>query len=188
MSRIDPQLHRLRSGHELVVRCPTVADAPHLCRYLEAIWADPGQFHVTGPGEVQLTPEREAAWIQAHLDAPAQLALVADIAGQIVGLLERDAPPRRRLAHTAELSISIAAGWREQGIGRLLIEASLAWARARPHLEKVRLTVIATNARAIHTESASVVIVYRLAQPRAFRACPAPHTMALARSMPVAYR
>ena len=150
MSHIEEQPHRLRSGHQLIIRCPVVADALQLCRYLEAIWDDPGHFNVTGPGEVRLTPEQEAAWIQDHLDVSAQLALVADVAGEIVGLLDCDAPPRRRLAHTAELGISVAAAWREQGIGRLLIEAALDWARAHPHLERVWLTVIASNARALH--------------------------------------
>jgi RimJ/RimL family protein N-acetyltransferase len=153
MSQIEPQTHRLVSGHDLIIRCPVVVDAPYLCRYLAAIWDDPGHFNVTGPGEVRLTPEQEVAWIQDHSEAPAQLALVADLAGEIVGLLDCDAPPRQRLAHTAELGISIAAGWREQGIGRLLIEAALAWAKAHPQLEKVWLTVIATNARAIHLYS-----------------------------------
>jgi RimJ/RimL family protein N-acetyltransferase len=141
MSLIDPQTHQLRSGHDLIIRCPVVADAPQLCRYLEAIWDDPGHFNVTGPDEVSLTPEQEGAWVQAHLEAPTQLALVAEVAGEIVGLLNSDAPPRQRLAHTAELGISIAAGWREQGIGRLLIAAALAWAQAHPRLEKVWLTV-----------------------------------------------
>jgi RimJ/RimL family protein N-acetyltransferase len=77
-----------------------------------------------------------------------------EVAGEIVGLLDCDAPPRRRLAHTAELGISIAAGWRERGIGRLLLQAALDWARAHPQLEKVWLTVIATNARAIHLYAA----------------------------------
>src|SRR5215467_12179435 len=154
MSHIEVQSHRLRSGHALVIRRPVVTDAPQLCRYLEAIWDDPGYFNVTGPGEVRLTPEQEVAWIQDHEQAPAQLALVADIAGEVVGLLDCDAPPRRRLAHTAELGISVAAGWRGQGIGRLLIEAALAWARAHPQLEKVWLTVIATNARAMHLYTA----------------------------------
>jgi RimJ/RimL family protein N-acetyltransferase len=154
MSLIDPQIHHLRLGHDLIIRCPAVADAPQLCRYLEAIWDDPGHFNVTAPDEVSLTPEQEGAWVQAHLEAPTQLALVAEVAGEIVGLLDSDAPPRRRLAHTAELGISIAAGWREQGIGRLLIAAALAWAQAHPRLEKVWLTVVATNARAIHLYSA----------------------------------
>jgi RimJ/RimL family protein N-acetyltransferase len=154
MSHIHPQIHQLQSGHDLLIRCPTAADAPALCRYLEAIWADPGRFNVTAPGELHLTSEQEAAWIQSHLEAPAQVALVAEIAGEIVGLLDCDAPPRRRLSHTTELGISIAAAWREQGIGRQLLHAALAWARAHPHIEKVWLTVIATNARAIHLYAA----------------------------------
>jgi RimJ/RimL family protein N-acetyltransferase len=154
MSHIDPQIHRLRSGDDLLIRCPTLADAPTLCKYLEAIWSDRGHFNVTGPGELQLTSEQEAAWIQSHLEAPAQLALVGEIAGEIVALLDCDAPPRRRLAHTAEVGISVAAAWREQGIGRLLLGAALSWARAHPQIEKVWLTVIATNARAIHLYAA----------------------------------
>ncbi len=150
MSRIDPQIHRLRSGEDLLIRCPTPADALTLCRYLDALWHDPGHFNVTGPGEVQLTSEQEAAWIQSHLEAPADLALVAESDGEMIGFVHCDTPPRRRLSHTATLAISIAAGWREQGIGRLLLQTALTWARAHPQLEKVWLTVIATNARAIH--------------------------------------
>ena len=88
--------------------------------------------------------------------------------GAVVGSLDFATPPLRRMRHAGRLGISVEVGWRERGIGRLLLETLLEWARAHPIIEKVTLGVLSTNARALHLYQ-SLGFVEEGRSPRAFR-------------------
>jgi RimJ/RimL family protein N-acetyltransferase len=45
--------------------------------------------------------------------------------------------------------MTVAAAWREQGVGRLLLQALPAWATEHPQIEKVGLRALASNERAV---------------------------------------
>ena len=45
--------------------------------------------------------------------------------------------------------IAIHPDWRSRGVGGLLMDGLIAWARATPAVEKINLKVLATNERAI---------------------------------------
>ena len=67
-----------------------------------------------------------------------------DSIGNVLISLERSAVS----SHVGTLSIVVADGWREVGIGSALVEAAQEWARDRGLL-KVALAVFPDNARAI---------------------------------------
>lgn len=78
------------------------------------------------------------------LAQPRRLALVAELAGQIVGFAVL-----ARVADEAELeSIAVAEAVRRQGVGRLLLVQLTQWALAES-LFRMLLEVRASNARAI---------------------------------------
>jgi RimJ/RimL family protein N-acetyltransferase len=150
VSQIEPRQITLASGRAVLIRSAALADAARVGALTEAVWAEKPSFNITAPGELALTVEHEATWIQAHLEDPAQVLLVAEADGAIVGLLNCEAGTRRRLAHTATFGVSTAHDWRDQGLGRALISTLLDWAAAHPQIERLGLTVFSTNARAIH--------------------------------------
>jgi hypothetical protein len=45
--------------------------------------------------------------------------------------------------------MTVAAAWRERGVGRLLLQALTAWATEHPQIEKVGLRALASNERAV---------------------------------------
>ena len=55
----------------------------------------------------------------------------------------------RRTAHTAELSMGVNRAHWGQGIGGLLLDAALTWARQSPILTRVGLSVFASNTAAV---------------------------------------
>jgi len=150
MSRIEPREVALASGRRALIRGAVPGDAARVGALTTAVWTEEPSYNITAPGEVELTEEHEAAWIRAHLDDPAQLLLVAEADGRIVGVLNCEAGARRRLAHAASFGVSVAADWRDGGLGRALIGALLDWAGAHPRIERMGLSVLASNARAIH--------------------------------------
>lgn len=80
---------------------------------------------------------------------PGLLRLVALHQGRIVGGLDFASPSRKRIRHRGKFGIAIAQEYRGAGIGTALIRAMLAWAKDHPTLEKVRLSVLSVNVRAI---------------------------------------
>jgi len=68
--------------------------------------------------------------------------------GEVVGWLHVDAPERRALRHTAEVTVGVDPDHRRQGIGSELLEYGLEWA-ADAGYEKVYQNLPATNETAI---------------------------------------
>jgi RimJ/RimL family protein N-acetyltransferase len=80
---------------------------------------------------------------------PAELLLVAELNGQIIGNIDFHIGKRKRLAHAGEFGMSCVPAWRGKGLGELLLTEMLKWAKTHPRVEKVNLRVIGSNQRAI---------------------------------------
>lgn len=107
-------------------------------------------FQVTEPDEFTMTVDDEIAWINKLNCSETSLALVAEINGYVVGLIDfHGNSKRRRLSHSGAFGMSVLQEYRDQGIGSVLIESLLAWAKECKLVEKVSLAVLATNQRAI---------------------------------------
>ena len=101
------------------------------------------------PDEFPSTEEQERQWIQEHLDHPGKLALVAEVAGAIVGSLSFENGPFHRTSHCGVFGVSVRKDWRGKGIGTAMLKTLLEWAEASPLIEKVGLSVFSTNTDAI---------------------------------------
>lgn len=138
----------LRNGAQLIVRNPTSQDAQRMIEVMRAVVAE-GPYTLTEPDEFEWNVMNKRQDISESLRNPGQLALVAEVNGEVVGFLEFVNGRRRRTQHSGSLSIFIQDGFREIGIGSLLIKTLLKWARLAPLIEKVTLAVFSTNIRAI---------------------------------------
>lgn len=72
-------------------------------------------------------------------------SFVAVAADDLVGMI--NVQPSRH--GYAELGMLVASGWRGQGVGSLLMEAAIGWARARGDIHKLSLGVFAHNSAGI---------------------------------------
>jgi len=99
-------------------------------------------------------PIRSRDYVARQLADPNVRYLVAELAGRIVGLLlaiHHDVPSTpwfhaRRYVEVQDLTVDSAA--RRRGVGRLLIDATEAWARERG-ATSIDLTVIEANENAL---------------------------------------
>ena len=147
MSRIEPRSFTLKTGEPGVVRSAEAADAPALIAHGEGLTRDP--LNVTAPGEFQMTVEEEEAWIREHDEKDGWLAIVAEVEGEVVGMLNVRRAPRRRLAHRCVFGMGVDEPWRGRGVGDALLTTLVAWAEAHPELEKIGLGVMAENEPAV---------------------------------------
>jgi len=147
VSTIEPRTFALKGGGTVVIRSAEAADAEVLLANMEEILQEP--YSVTAPDEGVPSIEGEQAWIGDNREKPGWLAVVAEVDGRVVGLLNFRNGPRRRLAHRGSLGMSVLRAWRKRGIGDALLTTLLDWARAEPGIVKVCLAVYAGNVPAV---------------------------------------
>ncbi len=131
----------------LCIRSATAADAPALLAFNRTMAA--WELSVAEPDEVPADVQALINEIELLSADPQRLRLVAENQGHVIGGLDFVAPARRRIRHRGRFGIAVAENWRGRGIGAALIHAMLDWARAHPHIEKVRLNVLSENTRAV---------------------------------------
>jgi RimJ/RimL family protein N-acetyltransferase len=148
MGRVNARICELKNGKRVTVRNPGMQDAQRIIEIMRAVVAE-GAYTLTEPDEFDWTVMSKRQDINENLRNPGHLALVAEVHGEVIGFLEFLNGRRRRTQHSGSLSIFIQDGFREMGIGGILIDTLLEWARAAPLIEKVTLAVFATNTRAI---------------------------------------
>ena len=145
MTTIDATRQQTRDGRAWTLRAARPTDA----RALAHLFADvrrEGRYLVTPPNAV--SEPSEAFWISELIRANEHLALVAEADGEVVGNVLVSVDRGVATEHIGVLSITIADGWRDVGIGSEMVAGAQRWARERG-LRKVTLGVFPDNERAI---------------------------------------
>jgi RimJ/RimL family protein N-acetyltransferase len=140
--------HLTKDQKTFVVRKPAENDAANIIAYSKILFASTDQV-LTVPEEYTITVENEKIWINNLNTNPNSKLLVAELDLQIVGLLFFMPNTKIKNAHTGEFGVSVHPNFQGLGIGRVLIEALLDWAKRNAIIEKVFLNVFATNKHAI---------------------------------------
>jgi RimJ/RimL family protein N-acetyltransferase len=140
--------HLTKDGRKFIIRKPNEDDAANIISYSKILFASTDQV-LTTVEEYTITVENEKIWINSLNGNPNSLVLIAELDNQIAGLLFFLPNTKRKNAHTGEFGISVHPNFQGIGIGHLLIETLLDWAKRQAGLEKVYLNVFATNAHAI---------------------------------------
>jgi len=147
MAWIEPREVTLHSGDRAVLRSALPRDARRVLDLTRASLAD-SAYLIQTPDEFVPSVRRTRAWLRRLLSSPTEIALVAEMHGEIVGLLDTVTEPRRRLAHATRFGLLVAAPMRNHGLGRGLVSMLLAWARGHETIERIELHVHADNTQA----------------------------------------
>jgi GNAT superfamily N-acetyltransferase len=91
------------------------------------------------PEDLPRTVEAEQNYFREFTASAHNVVIVAEIENRIVGAVHVHALERRKLAHNATLGLSVLPEYQARGIGRLLMNAVVAWARANPAITRIRL-------------------------------------------------
>lgn len=133
------------------VREATPDDANQVLAVWRAVLSEPDHNLIETPDDIPTDEAAERQFIQGMCNDGRSLMLVAEALedAQIVGYLLLKAHNRPAQRHTARLFINVMEPWRGQGVGTMLIEESLKWARRHEHLRRIELSVISRNTRAM---------------------------------------
>ena len=148
MSTINEQYFRLKDGRELFLRTAQVKDASQIVKLMRDV-VNEGPFTLAEPDEYKSTVKSESKKIKRYKDSPGKIYLVVEVNKEITGFISFDNWDTRRTAHTGFFSVFIKKKWRGKGIGKILVNGMLDWAKENPMIRKISLYVFSTNKNAI---------------------------------------
>ncbi|CAH0314777.1 Putative phosphinothricin acetyltransferase YwnH [Peribacillus sp. Bi96] len=132
-----------------IVRTGKIEDAEAILEIQKSVVSE-GKFLIAYPEEFNRTSSQQKEWMQSILDNEKETLIVTEKDGEVVGWIVFEMNQnRKRLSHTGSFGMMIRKGYRELGIGGMLLKALLDWAEKDPRIEKVSLAVFSTNHRAI---------------------------------------
>ncbi|MBE7442590.1 MAG: GNAT family N-acetyltransferase [Flavobacteriales bacterium] len=124
-------------------------DAEKLIDFTKIIFISSDQI-LTTIEEFNNSLKQQKDWIKTYSDNPTSTILLAELDGQIVGLLDFTTKKRKKISHTGEFGMSVHPDFQGKGIGNKLIETFLNWVTEKSGIEKITLSVFASNEKAIN--------------------------------------
>ncbi len=148
MSKVAAKKFKLKNGDTLLIRTVKKTDAKELIHYVNQV-AGESDFLTFGKGEFKKTIREEEKIIQEHVKAENMIFLVAEIDKKIVGILNANGKNKFRVRHIAEFGITVQKKYWRMGIGSILIQSMLDWAKSSKVIRKLNLVVMSHNKPAI---------------------------------------
>lgn len=146
--KIDPFTARLKDGREVWIREATVQDASELMQCIKSYIAD-GEYQVMEPEEFDHYVHKGREWVNAFIEEERSVLLVAEYNTRIIGNLDITGASRKRLSHNGLVGMGMLNQFRQLGLGSILLQAGIDWAKKHTHLERLWLQIIEGNAPAI---------------------------------------
>ncbi len=136
---------RLRDGRHVTVRPVVIGDAEAILENINLVCKEDVYVLMD---EVPRDLKREEEWLSSF-DGQRDVCFVAVDGRTIVGQADCHGGRHSKDRHTGLVGIAIRDGWRDVGLGRILMNRVLDWMRARG-FRKAVLSAFSTNDRARH--------------------------------------
>lgn len=131
------------------IRKATAADAEKILEYSKIAGGETDNLTFGAEGIFNMTVEREQEYLEKIYNSQKDLYLIALDNGEIVGSSYLSAYQKARLAHRAEIGLSVKKDMWGKGIGTRFMEKLLDFAKNTAKAEVVSLEVRSDNERAI---------------------------------------
>ena len=136
----------LKDGRRVIVREAEVADSEAFLQYGQEVFKDDKYFMTTKEEAKEWwSIEKTTDRIKGYIDQQGKVLLVAVMDGRIVGSIEVECGSKRRTRHVGQIGMTVLAEYRGIGVGTALMASVIAWARKDAIIEKLALSVFATN-------------------------------------------
>jgi RimJ/RimL family protein N-acetyltransferase len=145
--KVQPFTSTLKNGKYITIREAEEADAVALLATKKAYFAE-SDYLLTTPEEFTATVEENRLWIRSFA-GPNDLLLLAIHEDQIIGNIDVAAGQFSRISHTALVAMALLKNWRNLGLGNLLLETAIDWAKQNEKLERLWLKVNSANHAAL---------------------------------------
>ena len=145
---MEQRQYNLNNGRVLLIREATSEDARAVLEYVENSSGE-SDFLSFGPGEFDLTETEEAQVLRTYHDSDNQFYILGLIDMTIVASLSFSGGRRPRNRHSGEFGMSVQKAYWGRGIGSLMLDTLIDWAKKTRIVKKINLRVRTDNHRAI---------------------------------------
>lgn len=141
----------LKDGWHLLIRNPVIEDAEKIIEYMNVIGGESDNL-LRGANEFELTREQEIERIKRDNGDPDTYMIVGTIDGRIAAIAQIQSSARKRIAHNAELAISVKKEFWRCGVGTAIMQHLINHAKDSGMIRNINLGVKAgnTNARKLY--------------------------------------
>jgi RimJ/RimL family protein N-acetyltransferase len=146
--RFQPVQRTLKNNKTVTIREAEPADAARLLNAIHA-YVHESEYLLTTPAEFDMTEEKEREWIESFTQRESSLLVIAEYENQIVGSIDLTGGRRNRIRHTSLIGIGMLAAWQGVGLGTVLFECIIDWARWHSPIELLWLEVVGANEKAL---------------------------------------
>ena len=139
----------LKTGRPVTIRKPLLSEALALVKLKRSYIKNTSTIPIL-LDEYPIDIEKETNLMQEFDESQNSLLLVAEHEGELIGNIDLTGNKRSKMFHTAMLGMGIKEEYQNQGLGRILIESAIAWAKNNDALKLIWLDVYASNDGGIH--------------------------------------
>lgn len=135
---------KLKNGLDLQVEKALISDAGAILEYLNKVGGESDNL-LFGENEFKMTVADEEQFIKNMENSKTSALFVGKIDEKVICLGSIMSPPRARIAHQAEIAISVKKEFWGLGIGSELMETMISFAKENKQTEIIHLGVKADN-------------------------------------------
>ena len=142
--RFNKTNRKTKSGAQITIRSVETEDAQAILNLKRGYIKNTSTLPLTlddYPNDLK----KEINLIQDYLNSENSVFLVAEYNHELIGNIDITGSKRSKIAHTAMLGMGIHEQWRNQGLGKILIQCAINWATHKSKLEIVWLDVYSSN-------------------------------------------
>ncbi len=146
---INMQIHQLNNEYEILLRTILKEDIQAFYNFSKYIFYELNKYTIDTPEEFSHNIDIEKQRIE-KFSLSGNLLLGAFYDGQLIGVLDFVSNKRKRINHWGKFGISLHENFQNMGIGRLMLQYMIDWAKQNGQTKMIFLSVHANNTRAIH--------------------------------------
>lgn len=139
---------QIKNGQNLILRKPMVDDAEKMIEYLNTVGGESDNL-LFGKDEFHLTVEQEMEYIKNINNTTNTLMILGIIDNNIVSVAQISGNSRKRIDHNSEIAISVKKEYWRNGIGNVMMEELIGFAKKQGTIKNISLGVKASNFNAI---------------------------------------
>ncbi|MET3730055.1 RimJ/RimL family protein N-acetyltransferase [Fictibacillus halophilus] len=138
----------LKNQSNVNIRRVTTDDAQNMINFYNVVGGE-SDFLSFGAGEFKLDLQEYKDYITATSKELNSIMLIAEIDSKIIGIATINSPQKERTKHVGTLGIVVSEKYTGMGLGKILMNELLEWARLNGITKKISLVTNENNSKAI---------------------------------------
>lgn len=137
------------SRKEIVFEEAEPSDAPAFIDFMNQV-AKETDYLVMDETGFRFSQEQMETTFEAGLENPRELCLLAKVGSEVIGAISVKTSQQFRISHIGNIFIAVKKAYWGYGIGSILLDEVITWAREMDLIKRLELTVQVRNQAAVH--------------------------------------